>query len=339
MLKVFFGAMGIGALIFSIMSMMGIQKLNNVRQLWKPTSLTRGWLTGPGLGGVLLGVGMALSGACPGMVWAAYGAKTELSYLTIVGGVIGAFVYASFAEKIQLNILNRPPLGPCSQVYADEAMGHNSPALLMMILGIVCLGGCAVLESLVPWKSELPSRLAEAMNAPACDFGSSTFSFIECPAWPPSIAGMLLGSLQFLGVMFIGNVLGSATSFQIISSLCTPSKLSTGYSKVFATPNVLSWFQLPYVALATLAAFVCANGANDVGRSEGVNSPLLAFIGGFILIFGSRLGGGCTSGHGLSGCAMLMIQSWIAVPAMFMGGIITAVVLQTTGNGSFFRID
>ena len=247
MLKVFFGAMGIGAMIFSIMSMMGIQKLNNVRQLWKPTSLTRGWLTGPGLGGALLGVGMALSGACPGMVWSAIGAGTELSYLTIAGGVLGAFVYASFAEKIQLNILNKGPLGPCSQVYADENMGHKSPALLMMILGIVCLGGCAVLESLVPWKSELPSRLSEAMNAPACDFSSSTFSFVECPAWPPSIAGMLLGSLQFLGVMFIGNVLGSATSFQILSSLCTPSKLSTGYSKVFATPNVLSWFQLPYV--------------------------------------------------------------------------------------------
>ena len=68
-----------------------------------------------------------------------------------------------------------------------------------------------------------------------------------------------------------------------------------------------------------------------------MNSPLLAFIGGFILIFGSRLGGGCTSGHGLSGCAMLMVQSWIAVPAMFMGGIITAVVLQISSNGSFFH--
>lgn len=39
---------------------------------------------------------------------------------------------------------------------------------------------------------------------------------------------------------------------------------------------------------------------------------------------GSRLASGCTSGHGLSGMALLAIQSIVAVPAMFAGGIITS---------------
>lgn len=346
MLKVFFGAMGFGALIFSTMSSMNKSSLNNVRELWKPTSLTRGWISGPVIGGILLGMGMAISGACPGMVWTALGAGTEYSGMTIAGGVLGAFVYGLFAEWIQTNILNRGPLGPCEQVYADEAMGQRSPSKLMMILGIVCLCGCVVLESLVPWKSEVPTRLAEAMKDPICDFGTSQFSFLECPAWPPSIAGVLLGLLQLPGVALIGNVLGSATAFQIFASLLVvplPSslkgKLSTRYSDIFGTPNPLAWWQLPYVGLATIAAIYCATNANDTGGAAGVGSPISAFLGGFILIFGSRLGGGCTSGHGLSGCALLMVQSWIAVPSMFAGGIALSVAWQSASNGQFFHSD
>eukprot|EP00571_Detonula_confervacea_P005798 CAMPEP_0172327184 /NCGR_PEP_ID=MMETSP1058-20130122/58890_1 /TAXON_ID=83371 /ORGANISM="Detonula confervacea, Strain CCMP 353" /LENGTH=336 /DNA_ID=CAMNT_0013044167 /DNA_START=68 /DNA_END=1078 /DNA_ORIENTATION=- len=308
--------MGVGALLFSAMSAMNAAAFEKVRDLWKPTSLTRGWVTGPALGGALLGMGMALSGACPGMVWTALGAGTENAGLTIAGGVLGAFIYGIFADGIQRNVLNRGPLGPCEQVYADEALGYQSAETLMMILGIVCLGGCLVLETLVPWKSEVPSRFADTIDEPICDFGTSSFSFLECPAWPPSIAGILLGSLQLPGVILIGNVLGSATAFQIVSSLCLVtlpsslrSKLSTRYSDAFGSPNPLAWWQLPYIALATIAAVICAKNANDVGGAAGVQSPISAFVGGFVLIFGSRLGGGCTSGHGLSGCALLMVRA------------------------------
>ena len=135
-----------------------------------------------------------------------------------------------------------------------------------------------------------------------------------------------------------------ATAFQIFSSLCLVplpsslrSRLSTRYSDVFGSPNPLAWWQLPYIALATITAGLCANNVNDVGGAAGVSSPISAFVGGFVLIFGSRLGGGCTSGHGLSGCALLLVQSWIAVPAMFAGGIALAVAMQKASDGEFFK--
>jgi hypothetical protein len=71
------------------------------------------------------------------------------------------------------------------------------------------------LESLIPWKTEVPSRFIDVINEPVCSFGTSDFSFWNCPAWPPSIGGILLGALQLPAVMLIGNVLGSATAFQI----------------------------------------------------------------------------------------------------------------------------
>lgn len=335
MLKVFFGAMGIGALIFSALSYFRVQAFDQVRCLWAPTSVSRGWVTGPALGGGMLGIGMAVSGACPGMVWTALGAGTPDSTATILGGLAGALLYGVWAEKIQEKILDQGPKGPCSEVYADKAL-RMSAASLMLFLGIFCLAGCVGLEMAVPWKSEVPSRFQYAMTDPMCTFGEASFSFSRCPAWPPSIAGILLGALQFPAVMLIGNVLGSATALQICSCLwilplSSDFKEKRPYMNAFATPNPKAWWQLPYVFLAAIAAYMCAKGGNDVGGAAGTG-PIPAFIGGCILIFGSRLGGGCTSGHGLSGCALLMVQSWIAVPAMFAGGILVAVVWQSLGE-------
>ena len=54
----------------------------------------------------------------------------------------------------------------------------------------------------------------------------------------------------------------------------------------------------------------------------------MAFSGGFILLLGARIAGGCTSGHGVSGMAQLAVGSTIAVAAMFAGGILTAAALR-----------
>ena len=52
----------------------------------------------------------------------------------------------------------------------------------------------------------------------------------------------------------------------------------------------------------------------------------MAFIAGFMMLFGARLADGCTSGHGLSGTAQLAVGSMVAVAAMFAGGIVTAML-------------
>ena len=52
----------------------------------------------------------------------------------------------------------------------------------------------------------------------------------------------------------------------------------------------------------------------------------MAFIAGFLMLFGARLADGCTSGHGLSGTAQLAVGSMVAVAAMFAGGIATAML-------------
>jgi len=65
-----------------------------------------------------------------------------------------------------------------------------------------------------------------------------------------------------------------------------------------------------------------------VYKNNSVKSRLFwSFIGGFFLIIGARLAGGCTSGHFLSG------MSQTAFSSMIFGGVVLVTLLVT---GKFF---
>jgi len=55
-----------------------------------------------------------------------------------------------------------------------------------------------------------------------------------------------------------------------------------------------------------------------------VRGLLLVVGGGFLTGFGTAYGGGCTSGHGISGLADLQLPSLIAVLAFFTGGALAS---------------
>jgi len=62
----------------------------------------------------------------------------------------------------------------------------------------------------------------------------------------------------------------------------------------------------------------------------GASTPkrlVAAFLGGVIIMFGARMAGGCTSGHGISGSLQLALSSWTFFLTMFGSGILTALVL------------
>lgn len=50
-------------------------------------------------------------------------------------------------------------------------------------------------------------------------------------------------------------------------------------------------------------------------------------LGGFLVGFGARYAGGCTSGHAISGLSNLQIPSLISVIGFFIGGLIATNIL------------
>ena len=64
---------------------------------------------------------------------------------------------------------------------------------------------------------------------------------------------------------------------------------------------------------------------------EITNSYLLIIPGGLLVGFGTRLGGGCTSGHGICGIGRLSVSSMIATVIFLATGMITVFILQQLG--------
>lgn len=162
-------------------------------------------------------------------------------------------------------------------------------------------------------------------------------------AWSPYLAGIVVGLLQIPAFLIIETALGASSSYVsvggFIASWFDPSILKSDYVARHVTASAKNWWQVALVVGIALGAFVSMklSGASRKTvssvwqRALGSASPgkryVVAFAGGFIMLFGARIADGCTSGHGLSGMAQLAVGSTVAVAAMFAGGIATAMLL------------
>lgn len=60
----------------------------------------------------------------------------------------------------------------------------------------------------------------------------------------------------------------------------------------------------------------------------GVTSLLVLVVGGVLVGLGTRMAGGCTSGHGLSGCSRLVPASLASTAAFFGTGVVVSFLLR-----------
>lgn len=162
-------------------------------------------------------------------------------------------------------------------------------------------------------------------------------------AWSPYVAGVLIGLLQIPAFLIIETALGASSSYVTVggavAALIDPALLQIDYvaKHVAATPK--NWWQVAFVASVAIGAFLSAKLS---GTTRGSVSPIwaralgtpsagvryaVAFVAGFLMLFGARIADGCTSGHGLSGVAQLAVGSTVAVAAMFAGGIAAGFLL------------
>ena len=158
-------------------------------------------------------------------------------------------------------------------------------------------------------------------------------------AWSPYMAGVIIGLLQIPTFLLMGTALGASSSFVTvgahIAALLDPGVAQIKYftSHMAGAKN---WWQVAVVVGIGLGAFLAMqlSGARRAvvsgmwARATGstalsARAPV-AFLAGFLMLFGARIAGGCTSGHGISGMAQLSVGSTVAVAAMFAGGMLVA---------------
>ncbi|MGM8885031.1 YeeE/YedE family protein [Psychrobacter sp. 1U2] len=122
------------------------------------------------------------------------------------------------------------------------------------------------------------------------------------------VGGLMLGVATVILLLGIGRIAGISG---ITSSLLKPKRVEM-WQVLFVAGLIIS--PLLYSAFRPLP---------DIEISTSL--PLL-IVAGLLVGFGTRLGSGCTSGHGICGNARLSPRSMVATATFMLFGIITVFV-------------
>jgi uncharacterized protein len=284
-------AIGVGAVIIAIEIGLGLATYHI-----KPFLLG-----GIAIGGIIFGAGMAILGYCPGTLVISLGEGSVDALLGIAGAIFGGFVYTLLLPHIG-SILG-PDLGSIS-LFTLIGQHH----IIFFIVDII-LGLLFILTAF---------RLNKIEKAPDLK-------------WLYAGIGLaVLNAVVFLSVL-TNRIIGASTAYPYVADLITGTTNNNYFSKI-QDPGHLEFLFLSGAFIAGLVmsmlkkefkiTLIHSNWKKYKGNS--VSKRLIwSFIGGFILIFGARMAGGCTSGHILSGGMQLSVSSLVFAIFVFGGLLLT----------------
>lgn len=126
---------------------------------------------------------------------------------------------------------------------------------------------------------------------------------------------------------------GLLIGFSVLLFFYTTGRLA-GVSGIFSNAftfhnkQISNWLFL--IGLVSGPLFFMGFSPNEVQFSV-TNSLILIIIGGFLVGLGTRIGGGCTSGHGVCGVSRFSIRSIVGTLMFITTGAITVFLLQRYG--------
>jgi uncharacterized membrane protein YedE/YeeE len=150
--------------------------------------------------------------------------------------------------------------------------------------------------------------------------------------WAAGGAGIAVVTVLLL--LVLNRRLGISTGFEDVCSLV----IRTGYFDRASLRDARRW-RLPFMVGLVLGGVVSAltTGGWQPTWALGMLDEALAmgpaaktawmFIGGLFIGFGTRLGGGCTSGHGIFGLSNFERPSLVTTLSFMIGGLITTQLL------------
>ena len=174
--------------------------------------------------------------------------------------------------------------------------------------------------------------------------------------WPWYVAGPLIGLMVPLLLLLGGKPFGLSANLRHMCAATVPGNLNFfhydwrregGWNLLFALGILFGGFVASQLMLPPNYTVAIAESTRADLRALGVHDltgfmpselftwkalatapGLLTIVGGgFLVGFGARWAGGCTSGHAISGLATLQLPSLIAVLGFFVGGLVMTHLL------------
>ncbi|KAH8724987.1 hypothetical protein GQ44DRAFT_827096 [Phaeosphaeriaceae sp. PMI808] len=293
MLKVFMTASAISALVFALFDRIGLSKTKP-----RPPSPLGVFSRYDGniLGGCMVGLGMTLTGACPGTALVQLSTGIGSARYVMTGCVLGGITYARLSEYLRKN-------QACDMVHSNLTLqskfGFGTPYTVLSY-EVLCLIFISLVMMLDPTQNPILLH--------------------------PLLGGSLIGAAQAMALILTGNPVGVSTAYEVVGLFFWRIWRSLfGYDqKTAASLPLKSVF---FAVGITVGALVRSQSIplTDLDPDAGITAPR-GVLGGFIMVLGARLAGGCTSGHGISGMSMFSISSFITVVSMFLGGFGSALL-------------
>lgn len=348
MLKVFLSASATSAAIFLLAHRLS-PTLAPPRQA---SSLSLFPYDGNLIGGLLLGIGMALTGACPGTVLPQVVTGYQSGRFAFVGAIIGAIIYSKIRPFIRTQTTCSAPIVLDAKPTLYQKLDPKADEIKAVYIYQNFCWGIILLAS---WLSK--------------DQEQSLLS----PTW----GGIFIGCAQGASLWLTGNTLGASSAYEQLGDMFwwgvermrsedVISASSKGAGKVYENGNgnghlngngapklqshhptarpsirgnlftfgiLLGSYLLSLIITLPSPHPVTSLGKPKFNISELSTSSVpsipipRAILGGIAMVLGARIAGGCTSGHGISGMSLLSVSSIISVCAIFGGGIFWGVVV------------
>jgi len=173
--------------------------------------------------------------------------------------------------------------------------------------------------------------------------------------WPWYVSGPLIALIMFL-LLFMGKQFGMSSNLRTLCTLCGADKTASFFDFNWRAQK----WNLVVILGAAIGGFIAINfltedpavdinpdtvaNLNELGFSSAGEaymptelysiealtnwkSMVILLVGGFLIGFGARWAGGCTSGHAISGLSNLQLPSLIAVIGFFIGGLFMIHIL------------
>lgn len=164
--------------------------------------------------------------------------------------------------------------------------------------------------------------------------------------WSPYVVGAAIGVLSWFAFATADHPIGITTAFEHTAALGIEAAMPQAEEEnpyyaakaaegqppkigwewmlvvgVFVGALLSSWLSGDRPATRVPALWRWRFGDQATGRF------VAAFLGGAVMMFGARLAGGCTSGHGISGTLQLAVSSWSFILLAFAVAVATAFLL------------
>lgn len=146
------------------------------------------------------------------------------------------------------------------------------------------------------------------------------------------IGGSLIGLSAATLLLFNGDILGA--SGLMSSFVVAPVKTLTDPSQQWKLSFLAAFALTTRIYITAIDPDALKDQRLGYGDSTmPIASPLAFIVGGFLVGFGTKLGNGCTTGHGICGLARMSKRSLTAVLSFMATGIISASACSVTCPG------